>query len=146
MWGGCSTDASSGPSSFHIFGLSPITNEGFPLLNPFLYWFVICCSLRLSLVQFWQRVGLKIPSQHDRSKWSQTTDRRWEIIYDSFSDVGESRVWFPSKNLTPCRLHSNAFLIAQIIGKCHSFPNMYDMLWAKVDRLAGKAYFVQKNT
>ena len=63
-----------------------------------------------------------------------------------FSDVGESWVWFASKNLTPCRMHWNAFLIAQIIAKCHSFPNMYDMLWAKVDRLAGKTYFVQKNT
>ena len=26
-------------------------------------------------------------------------------IYDSFSDVGESRVWFAGKNLTPCRMH-----------------------------------------
>ena len=25
--------------------------------------------------------------------------------YASFSDVGESRVWFASKNLTPCRMH-----------------------------------------
>ena len=25
--------------------------------------------------------------------------------YDSLSDVGESRVWFASKNLTPCRMH-----------------------------------------
>ena len=48
--------------------------------------------------------------------------------YDSFSDVGESRVWFASINLTPCRMHWNAFLIAQIIAKCHSFPNMYGML------------------
>ena len=48
--------------------------------------------------------------------------------YDSFSDVGESRVWFASKNLTPCRMHWNDFLIAQIIAKCHSFPNLYDML------------------
>ena len=52
----------------------------------------------------------------------------WYIIYDSFSDVGESRVWFASKILTPCRMHWNAFLIAQIIAKCHSFPNMYGML------------------
>ena len=50
------------------------------------------------------------------------------IVYDSFSDVGESRVWFASKNLTPCRMYWNAFLIAQIIAKCHSFPNLYDML------------------
>ena len=48
--------------------------------------------------------------------------------YDSLSDVGESRVWFASKNLTPCRTHWNDFLIAQIIAKCHSFPNLYDML------------------
>ena len=25
--------------------------------------------------------------------------------YESLSDVGESRVWFASKNLTPCRMH-----------------------------------------
>ena len=48
--------------------------------------------------------------------------------YESLSDVGEIRVWFASKNLTPCRMHWNAFLIAQIIAKCHSFPNMYGML------------------
>ena len=53
---------------------------------------------------------------------------RSKKIYDSFSDVKESRVWFSSKNLTPCRMHWNDFLIAQIIAKCHSFPNMYDML------------------
>ena len=44
--------------------------------------------------------------------------------YDSLSDVGKCRVWFASKNLTPCRMYLNAFLIAQIIVKCHSFPNM----------------------
>ena len=50
-------------------------------------------------------------------------------VYDSFSDVGESRVWIASKNLTPCRMHLlKYFLIAQIIAKCHSFPNMYGML------------------
>ena len=56
----------------------------------------------------------------------------WNLIlgrgYDSFSDVPESRVSFASKNLTLCRMHWNAFLIAQIIAKCHSFPNMYGML------------------
>ena len=49
----------------------------------------------------------------------------WKSVYDSLSDVPESRV---EKNLTPCRMHWNAFLIGQIIAKCHSFPNMYDML------------------
>ena len=28
-----------------------------------------------------------------------------KIEYESLSDVGESRVWFASKNLTPCRMH-----------------------------------------
>ena len=46
------------------------------------------------------------------------------LAYESFSDVGEIRVYFASKILTPCRMHWNAFLIAQIIAKCHSFPNM----------------------
>ena len=46
----------------------------------------------------------------------QAADRSYTNTYDSLSDVGESRVWFASKNLT------------QIIAKCHSFPNMYDML------------------
>ena len=61
------------------------------------------------------------PSHHP--SWAFT----WGINalgYDSFSDVGENRVYFASKILTPCRMHWNAFLIAQIIAKCHSFPNM----------------------
>merc|ERR1711873_134872 len=48
--------------------------------------------------------------------------------YESFSDVGEIRVYFASKILTPCRMHLNDFLISQIIARCHSFPNMYGML------------------
>ena len=28
-----------------------------------------------------------------------------DLAYESFSDAGESRVWFASKNLTPCRMH-----------------------------------------
>ena len=62
----------------------------------------------------------------------------------SISDVPESRVWFASKNMTPCRMHLNDFLIGQIIAECHKFPNMYDMLQAEVDGLAGKTYFVRK--
>ena len=27
------------------------------------------------------------------------------LIYESLSDVGEIRVWFASKILTPCRMH-----------------------------------------
>ena len=51
-----------------------------------------------------------------------------------------------SKNLTPRRMLKTSFLIAQIIGWNNSFQNIYDMLWAKVDHLAGKTYFVKKNT
>ena len=38
------------------------------------------------------------------------------------------------------------FLLAQINRKNNSFQKMYDMLQAKVDRLAGKIYFVLKKT
>ena len=38
------------------------------------------------------------------------------------------------------------FLIAKIIRWNKSFQNMYDMLQTKVDRLAGKTYFVNKKT
>ena len=31
--------------------------------------------------------------------------KRAVMIYESFSDVGEIRVWFASKILTPCRMH-----------------------------------------
>ena len=33
------------------------------------------------------------------------SEEKITCIYDSFLDVGESRVWFASKNLTPCRMH-----------------------------------------
>ena len=52
----------------------------------------------------------------------------YAYVYDSLSDVPESWVCFASKNLTPCRMHWNDFLMGQIIAECHSFPNMYDML------------------
>ena len=44
----------------------------------------------------------------------------WIAPYDSLSDVGESQVWFASKNLTPCWMHWNDFLIGQIIAECRS--------------------------
>ena len=37
--------------------------------------------------------------------WAAQWDELEEAWYESFSDVGESRVWFASKNLTPCRMH-----------------------------------------
>ena len=74
-----------------------------------------------------RRTGLDLDAGGSFVRLNKTI-RAYVFIYDSFSDVGESRVWFVSKNLTPCTMHWNAFLIAQIIAKCHSFPNMYDML------------------
>ena len=70
----------------------------------------------------------------DSNSWFRDSLFAWLIniicvtLYNSLSDVPESRVWFASKNLTPCRMHWNDFLIGQIIAECHSFPNMYDML------------------
>ena len=72
--------------------------------------------------------------------------RAKNFSYEKVSDVVESTVCFASKNLMPRRMHKNGFLIGQIIAKCHSFPNVYDMLKAKVNRMSGKTYFVQKNT
>ena len=65
-------------------------------------------------------------------------------VYDKVSDIVESWVWFTNKTLTPRRMHYNGFLIAEIDRWCINFPNMYDMLKAKVDRLVGKTYLVQK--
>ena len=33
------------------------------------------------------------------------TSTLYRTLYESFSDVGEIRVWFTSKILTPCRMH-----------------------------------------
>ena len=41
-------------------------------------------------------------------------------------------------------LYPNSIQTGGVVQFC-PFQNMYDMLWAKVDRLAGKIYFVQKN-
>ena len=67
------------------------------------------------------------PQSNSKSQYLGLHILSYHIIsyqYESFSDVGEIRVFFASKILTPCRMHWNAFLIAQIIAKCHSFPNM----------------------
>ena len=49
------------------------------------------------------------------------TSSKHTYIYDSLSDVPESRVCFASKNLTPCNMLWNDFLIGQFIAECHSF-------------------------
>ena len=36
---------------------------------------------------------------------SQTYIAMYSSMYEKVSDVPESRVWFASKNLTPCRMH-----------------------------------------
>ena len=51
-----------------------------------------------------------------------------------------------SKNVTPRRMLKKCFLVAKINRWNNSFHNMYDMLLAKVDRLAGSTYFVKKKT
>ena len=51
------------------------------------------------------RVGLDMISK--RGVWVNLVLRqlRLQVEYESFSDVGEIRVWFASKILTPCRMH-----------------------------------------
>ena len=55
----------------------------------------------------------------DKEEFLALVARKWEHLeevsnfklkkiyfsYESFSDVGEIRVWFASKILTPCRMH-----------------------------------------
>ena len=79
------------------------------------------CQERTSNASIRTNFGIVFNSSH--LDWTVSGNR-----YESFSDVGEIRVSFASKILTPCTMHWNAFLIAQIIAKCHSFPNMYGML------------------
>ena len=51
-----------------------------------------------------------------------------------------------SKNVTPCRMLKKCLIskIAKINRWNNSFQNMYELLQAKVDRLAEKIYFVHK--
>ena len=49
-----------------------------------------------------------------------------------------------SKILTPRRMLKKSSLIAKINRWNNSFQNKYNMLKAKVDRLAGKTYFVKR--
>ena len=51
-----------------------------------------------------------------------------------------------SKNVTPRRMLKKCFLIAKINRWNNSFQNMFDILKARVVRLAGKTYFVKKKT
>ena len=54
-----------------------------------LYWWLLLVfgSGWSGKVKIWPRMGLAY------------------AVYESLSDVGEIRVWFASKNLTPCRMH-----------------------------------------
>ena len=51
-----------------------------------------------------------------------------------------------TKNLTGHRMHIEGPEISLINRQINSFQNMYDMLQAKIDRLARKLVFVQKKT
>ena len=49
-----------------------------------------------------------------------------------------------SKTLTHHRMHLKCSKTFQMNPSMHSFQNMCDMLYAKVNRLAGKIDFIQK--
>ena len=65
-------------------------------------------------------------------------------IYDRVSDVVENGVSFASKILTHNRMHWHWSKIANLKANMPRIQNMYNMYRAKVDRLAGKNYFLQK--
>ena len=64
--------------------------------------------------------------------------------YDRVSDVVESCVRFANKILTHHRMHWHWSTIAHLKANMPRIQNMYNMYRAKVDRLAGKNYFLQK--
>ena len=49
--------------------------------------------------------GLRLYTQNADSPVKNIVEGQYQEIYESFSDVGEIRVWFASKILTPCRMH-----------------------------------------
>ena len=61
------------------------------------------------------RIGMKSTREAVKQEYRQELGQISEVvqaemihkifIYDKVSDVPESRVWFASKNLTPCRMH-----------------------------------------
>ena len=110
---------------------SPIFSLGHSLLLGSSSVWGVGVSLVLNIWTPWLALlhNISCPCQTWNSNISALQSQKaYLAAYDSFSDVPESRVWFASKNLTPCRMHWNDFLIGQIIAECHSFPNMYDML------------------
>ena len=63
----------------------------------------ICAFLRLYMCKVWPSFA---QYQNENKQKSQPLALVENCsLYDSLSDVGESRVWFASKNLTPCRMH-----------------------------------------
>ena len=64
--------------------------------------------------------------------------------YDRVSDVVENGGCFASKILTHNRMHWHWSKIANLKANMPRIQNMYNMYRAKVDRLAGKNYFLQK--
>ena len=121
-----------------------------PILNRILHinkfiFKQICYQLICS--QLFPFFLVPIPHFMNADKWL------WLIVtvYDSFSDVGESRVCFASKNLTPCRMQWNAFLIGGSVrsesglspGRCNfsrflecgfPWPNIFQLLYHNVVR------------
>ena len=69
--------------------------------------------------------GTNIPPATEADKISRLTFIETNILDPNSRgpDVAEILVQFASRTLTP-----RGFQIAQMIAKCHSFPNMYSML------------------
>ena len=68
-----------------------------------LLWLVqICFYITMSLLKFLHFIQIVV---HVVGPEGEPFSFNILPSYDSFSDVGESRVWFASKNLTPCRMH-----------------------------------------
>ena len=68
----------------------------------------------------------------------------YQMWYDRVSDVVENGVRFASKILTHNRIHWHWSTIANLKANMPRIQNMYNMYRAKVDRLAGKNYFLLK--
>ena len=67
-----------------------------------------------------------------------------KMRYDRVSDVVENGGCFASKILTHNRMHWHWSKIANLKANMPRIQNMYNMYRAKVDRLAGKNYFLLK--
>ena len=57
------------------------------------------------IIQYSEKETVIRDKSTDRQNLWKGSSKSYFSVYDSLSDVGESRIWFASKNLTPCRMH-----------------------------------------